>query len=137
MNRFHIQMLVNTRVSINNMFLMSCVRNISGLSETSIFPNYDLPICSVHSIAKSPFIFYSSGHSKQLEHKQILLIYCLLCSYMLMRECWQPDQDKRPFFTELREKLESQLKRADSEVYTDQMSENMYEILEDLPGEKC
>ena len=56
---------------------------------------------------------------------------------MLMRECWQPDPDKRPFFTELREKLESQLKRADSEVYTDQMSENMYEILEDLPGEKC
>ena len=55
---------------------------------------------------------------------------------MLMRECWQPDPDKRPFFTELREKLESQLKRADSEVYTDQMSENMYEILEDLPGEK-
>ena len=54
-----------------------------------------------------------------------------------MRECWQPDPDKRPFFTELREKLESQLKRADSEVYTDQMSENMYEILEDLPGEKC
>ena len=56
---------------------------------------------------------------------------------MLMRECWQPDPDKRPTFTELRHKLESQLKRADGEVYTDQMSENMYEILEDLPGEKC
>ena len=56
---------------------------------------------------------------------------------MLMRECWQPDPEKRPSFLELRDKLESQLKRSDAEVYTDQMSENMYEILEDLPGEKC
>ncbi len=56
-----------------------------------------------------------------------------------MRECWQPNAEKRPDFTEIRDKLETLLKvgAGEHEVYTDQMSDNMYEILEDLPGEKC
>ena len=55
-----------------------------------------------------------------------------------MRECWQPDPHKRPSFGDLVSRLDSlQQQSEDSELYVDQMGDNMYDILQDVPGEKC
>ena len=57
-----------------------------------------------------------------------------------MRDCWRHDPRERPSFTVIKTRLEEMLNEdalQPNVVYIDQMKENFYEILENLPGEKC
>ncbi len=62
----------------------------------------------------------------------------VICRYLLMNDCWKADPRQRPTFTEIRQRLESILSGSpDIEVYVDQMTQNFYDILDNMPGEKC
>lgn len=55
-----------------------------------------------------------------------------------MRDCWRHDPRKRPTFTDLVRTLTGILQLgAEIDLEVTQMTENFYEILENLPGEKC
>ena len=55
-----------------------------------------------------------------------------------MNDCWKADPRQRPTFVEMRQRLDTFLSNGpDVELYVDQMTQNFYEILDDLPGEKC
>jgi len=66
-------------------------------------------------------------------------VLCMDNLYILMRECWMKDPRQRPSFTELQHRvnLMTQNYEESGDIYVDQMTENFYEILENMPGEKC
>ena len=55
-----------------------------------------------------------------------------------MRECWMNDPRQRPGFPELKQRLTLQLRQSlEDHIFVDEMTDNFYEILENVPGEKC
>jgi serine/threonine protein kinase len=60
--------------------------------------------------------------------------------YAIMKDCWQQFPPKRPQFSLLRHRLVAILDEPPSpsdQLFVDQMADNIYEIIEDRPGEKC
>ena len=71
----------------------------------------------------------------------LLLSYLICIRYELMRGCWEETARQRPSFTLLRKQLENVLwemeRNHGSILNIHQMSDNMFDILCDQPGEKC
>ncbi len=61
----------------------------------------------------------------------------LLCRYAIMKDCWSQIPSKRPSFTLLVHRLASLSNRPEHNIYLDQMEDNIYDIIDNLPGEKC
>ena len=58
-----------------------------------------------------------------------------------MRDCWRHIPEQRPAWTALRTRIEAILDdlddNPDDDVTVNNMAENIYEILQDPPEEKC
>ena len=54
-----------------------------------------------------------------------------------MKDCWSHYPQKRPSFNILRHRMIAILDEPGDDIYVEQMCDNAYDIVEDLPGEKC
>ncbi len=92
-----------------------------------------------------PYVYLSETIYLHLSYRKsgtyLLLKLLINCSYAIMRDCWRPIPEQRPSFTVMRDRLEAILNdlndNPESIIHVSRMTENMQEILGNLPGEKC